>query len=73
MSFTICSQCRGSKEVSVKGTIIKKPCGRCDGTGKSPDPNAERELATFLRTKRGPLIATRTHDGSSTGAFESYK
>ena len=73
MSCMICSHCGGSGKSARKGKLEIKTCRRCHGTGKSPEPDMERELATFLKTKRGPVIATSIHNGSSTGSFEAYK
>lgn len=69
----ICSQCGGAGESTRKGKTERKTCRRCRGSGKSPEPNTEMELATFLKAKRGYTIAPRSHNGSKTGSFEAYK
>ena len=61
-----CSQCKGAGKIAVKYSIKKIKCCCCNGTGRSPDPNTEMELAAFLKTKKRPVF------GAETGSFECF-
>jgi len=61
-----CPQCKGAGKIAVKRSIEKIKCCCCNGTGKSTDPNTERDLAAFLKTKKRSVF------GAKTGSFECF-
>ena len=73
MSSDICSHCNGSGKNAIKGRVERRNCRRCRGSGKSPEPEVEKELLVFLKTKVWPTKPQMSSlAGNTTGSFKSH-